>query len=243
MRFLVFQHIPCEHPGTLKGLMVTRRIAWDTVELDAGHPIPPLDRYDALLVFGGPMNVDEETRYPWLTEELHAIRDAALRGLPYLGFCLGAQLLAKALGGVVTKAPEPEVGVTSVTLNDAAQDDVLLTRLGPKIPVFQWHGDTFTLPPGSVHLAASGVCRNQAFRYGRAAFGFQFHVEVTPAMVAEWGQVPEYRKALEALRGPGAMDWLLRATHANAKALEAVCATMFERFLDLVRSRYEATRQ
>jgi len=235
MRFLVFQHIACEHPGVLGDLMTARGIAWDTVELDDGDSIPPLDGYDALLVFGGPMNVDEEARFPWLRSEVGAIRDAVARGLPYLGFCFGAQLLAKAVGGVVTKAGEPEVGVMPVTLTRLAQDDPLLGGLGQEVLTFQWHGDTFTLPPGAVHLAASAICPNLAFRYGRTAFGFQFHLEVTPEMVADWGKVPEYRSALEALRGPNAMAWLLGETRANARVLELTCRTVFERFVRLIK--------
>jgi GMP synthase-like glutamine amidotransferase len=214
--------------------MRDRAIAWDTVELDEGEPIPPLDDYRALLVFGGPMNVDEEERFPWLVDEVAAIRRAVRRGLPYLGFCFGAQLLAKALGGTVTRAPQPEIGIQPVTLTDAARTDPLLAGLSRQPVVFQWHGDTFTLPPGATHLASSPICPNQAFRYG-SAYGLQFHIEVNPEMVREWGRVPEYCGSLEEVRGPGALAALLRETEANDKALESSCATIFENFLGLVR--------
>ena len=233
MRFLVFQHIACEHPGFLRALMRDRGIGWDTVELDEGGAIPPLGGYDALLAFGGPMNVDEEDRFPWLINEVKAIREAADRDMPHLGFCFGAQLLAKALGAPVTRAPVPEVGVMPVTLTPAGRADPLLTGLPPELPVFQWHGDTFAIPGGAVHLASAPACPHQAFRHGRA-YGLQFHVEVTPDMVDEWGKVPEYRESLERLRGPGAMEWLRGETVANAKLLQTTCTTIFENFLRII---------
>ncbi|MBI2878872.1 MAG: type 1 glutamine amidotransferase [Candidatus Rokubacteria bacterium] len=233
MRFLVFQHIACEHPGLLRGLMRAQGIAWDTVELDEGTAIPPLEGYDALLVFGGPMNVDETRRFPWLSGEVRAIQDAVQRDMPYLGFCLGAQLLARALGAAVTKAPSPEVGVMPVTLTPAGRADRLFTGLPSELPVFQWHGDTFELPPGAVHLAASPLCPHQAFRYGRA-YGLQFHVEVVPEMVQEWGEVPEYCVSLEAVRGPGAFAALRDETTAFVKTLETSCQTIFGNFVRLV---------
>jgi len=236
MRFLVFQHIACEHPGVLKDLMSARGVVWDTVELDEGAPIPPLEGYDALLVFGGPMNVDEETRFSWLTAEVKAIREAVERGLPYLGVCFGAQLLAKALGAAVTKAPEPEVGIMPIALTADGQTDPPLVGLPPQLLVFQWHGDTFALPQGAVHLAASPSCRHQAFRHGRA-YGLQFHLEVTPDMVNEWGEISEYRAALERLRGPGALGRLESETAAHAALLRGSCETLFENFVRITNPR------
>jgi GMP synthase-like glutamine amidotransferase len=223
----------CEHPGRLKDLMRERGITWDTVELDEGGSIPPLGAYDALLAFGGPMNVDEEGRFPWLIDEVKAIREAVNRDLPFLGFCFGAQLLAKALGAPVTRAPEPEVGVMPVTLTAAGEADPLLAGLPREFLVFQWHGDTFAIPRSAVHLASAPTCAYQAFRRGRA-YGLQFHVEVTLEMVDQWAGVPEYRSSLEALRGPGATEWLRSETAANIKTVQAACTTIFENFLKLL---------
>jgi GMP synthase-like glutamine amidotransferase len=234
MRVLILQHVACEHPGLLGTLMKDRGIGWDTVELDEGDRIPGLGDYRALLAFGGPMNVDEEDRHPWLREEVAAIREACRRDLPFLGICFGAQLLAKALGGVVTKAPAPEVGVLPVTLTAAGQADPLLARLPREFPVFQWHGDTFSIPPGATHLATSAACPHQALRHGRAC-GLQFHLEVTPEMVADWARVPEYRASLEALRGEHAVDDLLAETEAHAGALRRACVTVLDNFLALCR--------
>ena len=236
MRFLVFQHIACEHPGLLKELMRERGIAWDTVELAEGGAIPSLEGYAALLVFGGPMNVDEETQFPWLTAEVSTIREAVRRDVPYLGFCFGAQLLAKALGAPVTKAPQPEIGIMPVRLTPAGQADQLLAGLPPELPVFQWHGDTFALPPGAIHLAASPVCPHQAFRHGQA-YGLQFHLEVTNEMVEEWGRVPEYLASLERLRGRGAMNWLRGEMAAHVSQLHASCKTVFANFVRMIGPR------
>jgi GMP synthase-like glutamine amidotransferase len=233
MRFLVLQHIACEHPGLLKDLMRQRGIAWDTAALNEGGAIPALDGYDALLAFGGPMNADEEDRFPWLIAEVEAIREAVQRDLPYLGFCFGAQLLAKALGAPVTQAPEPEVGLLPVALTPAGRQDPLLAGLPSELLVFQWHADTFALPARAVHLAASRVCPHQAFRHGRA-YGLQFHLEVTGDMVEEWGRVPEYLAALERLRGRGAMHWLRGEMAAHAPRLHESCATLFANFLRIL---------
>lgn len=196
MRVTVFQHLSCEHPGIFREFLRRDGAEVETVELDAGDRIPSLDGTDALLVFGGPMNVDEEDRYPWLVPETAAIRAAALGGMPILGVCLGGQLLAKALGARVTKNPEPEVGLLDVELTEAGAVDPLFAGWPRRAAVVQWHSDTFAIPDGGVRLAASPACSNQAFRYGSCGYGLQFHPEVTADMVAQWREVPEYAEVL-----------------------------------------------
>ncbi len=201
MRIVVLQHLPCEHPGIFREFMRNDAVETVTVELSAGGQIPPLEETDALLVFGGPMNVDEEERHPWLLPETRAIRQAALAGTPILGVCLGAQLLAKALGAPVTRNPEPEVGLLEVELTAAGIADPLFQGWPRRATVVQWHSDTFSIPAGGVRLASSSACPNQAFRYGSAAYGLQFHPEVTGEMVKEWGEIPEYATALRQMEG------------------------------------------
>jgi len=201
MRVVVFQHLACEHPGIWREFLREDGADVRTVELDAGDAIPSLDESDALLVFGGPMNVDEHHRFPWLAPETAAIRDAALGGLPVFGVCLGAQLLARALGAKVTKNPEPEVGLLPVELTDAGASDPLFAGWPRRAPVVQWHSDTFALPAGATLLATSPACRHQAFRHGSRAYALQFHPEVTADMVAEWADVPEYADAMRQMRG------------------------------------------
>jgi GMP synthase-like glutamine amidotransferase len=201
MRVVVFQHLACEHPGIWREFLREDGADVSTVELDTGDAIPSLDQMDALLVFGGPMNVDEHDRFPWLVPETAAIRDAAVGGLPIFGVCLGAQLLARALGARVTKNPEPEVGLLPVELTDAGASDPLFAGWPRRAPVVQWHSDTFALPAGATLLATSPACRHQAFRYGSRAYGLQFHPEVTADMVEEWADVPEYADAMQRMRG------------------------------------------
>ncbi|MGH7702886.1 MAG: type 1 glutamine amidotransferase [Gemmatimonadales bacterium] len=197
MRFVVLQHLPCEHPGIFRDFMRDDGVETVTVELSEGGQIPPPEETDALLVFGGPMNVDEEERYPWLVPETRAIRQAAWAGTPILGVCLGAQLLAKALGAPVTRTAEPEVGLLEVELTAAGIADPLFQGWPRRASVVQWHSDTFGIPADAVRLASSPACPNQAFRYGDSAYGLQFHPEVTGEMAKEWSENPEYAAALQ----------------------------------------------
>jgi GMP synthase-like glutamine amidotransferase len=233
MRIVVFQHLVCEHPGIWRDFMREDGIEVATVELDAGDPIPSLDDADALLVFGGPMNVDEEEHYPWLRRETEVIREAALGGKPILGVCLGGQLLAKALGAVVTKNPEPEVGLLGVDLTDDGASDPLFANWPRRAPVVQWHSDTFALPQGAIHLASSPTCCNQAFRYGERAYGLQFHPEVTADMVAEWGDVPEYAEALRQIKTRIGGDPFARVT-TEASALALRARSLYDNFTALI---------
>jgi GMP synthase-like glutamine amidotransferase len=206
MRFLVFQHIAIEHPGIFRDFFAADGIAWDAVELDAGEAIPPLDGYDALWVMGGPMDVWEQDQHPWLAAEQQAIREAVGRGLPYMGVCLGHQLLAAALGGKVGKAARAEVGILDVELTEAGGRDPLFAGFEPRFKALQWHGaEVAEPPPGAVVLARSPLCAVQALRSGRHAYGMQYHTELTPATVGEWSQVPAYACALDQTLGPGAL--------------------------------------
>ena len=206
MRFLVFQHIDIEHPGIFREFFAADGISWDAVELDAGERIPPFDGYDALWVMGGPMDVWEEEQHPWLVAEQQAIREAVGRGLPYMGVCLGHQLLGAALGGKVAKAAQAEVGVLDVELTEAGRHDPLFDGIEPRFKALQWHGaEVAELPPSAAVLASSPLCRVQAMRIGRHAYGMQYHTELTPTTVGEWSHVPAYACALDQTLGPGAL--------------------------------------
>ncbi|MGE0119666.1 MAG: type 1 glutamine amidotransferase [Dongiaceae bacterium] len=209
MRFLVFQHIAIEHPGIFRDFFAEDGIAWDAVELDAGEPIPPFDGYDALWVMGGPMDVWEEDRHPWLKEEQRAIRRAVESGIPYMGVCLGHQLLGAALGGRVGKAAQAEVGILDVELTESGRRDPLFEDIAPRFQVLQWHGaEVAEAPPGASVLAQSPLCAVQAMRVGRHAYGMQYHTELTPTTVGEWSRVPAYAAALDRTLGSGALPRL-----------------------------------
>lgn len=237
MRLLVLQHITVEHPGIFRDFLAADGVAWDAVELDRGETIPALDSYDALLVFGGPMDVWQEDLHPWLVDEKTAIHEAvAERGMPFLGVCLGHQLLAAALGGRVEPMAAPEVGVLDVTLTPAGQRSRLMRGIDLVFPCLQWHGAEVTgLPPGAVPLAHSPACGIQALQVGEAAFGVQYHVEMTGDTVTDWARIPAYAQSLEATMGPGAVARLDDALQARLPDFNADAKRLYDNFMALAR--------
>ena len=218
MRLLVFQHIAIEHPGIFRDFLAADGVAWDAVELDAGEPIPPLSGYDALWAMGGPMDVWQEEQHPWLIAEKRAIREAVIeRRMPYLGVCLGHQLLGAALGGRVGPMARAEVGILDVELTAAGRQDPLFEGIADRFKALQWHGaEVAEAPPGATVLAHSPLCAVQAMRVGRHAYGMQYHCEILPQTVSDWAVIPAYACALDAALGAGAMPKL------QAEAAEAM---------------------
>ncbi len=238
MKLLVLQHIDIEHPGILRDFLRDDGIPWDTVELDEGETIPPLEDYDALISMGGPMDVFEEDAHPWLADEKAAIREAvAERGMPFLGVCLGHQLLAVALGGRVETMAAPEVGILEVELTESGRRDPLMAGLEPAVTCLQWHGCAVTVPPaGAATLAHSPACPIQAFRIGRWAYGLQYHVELTKETVPEWGAVPAYRVSLEEAMGADSLATLEADALRHMTAFNRDARTVYDNFIGLVRA-------
>jgi GMP synthase-like glutamine amidotransferase len=224
---LVLQHLAAEGPGSIGDHLEAAGLQLTTVELDEGGVIPPLDDFDLLLVMGGPMDVWEEDLHPWLRQEKRAIRQwVSELGRPYIGVCLGHQLLADALGGEVASMAVPEIGVMEIELTPEGRRDPLFSALRPPVPGLQWHGaQVVRLPPGGVTLATNAWCAIQAFLVGPWAWGVQFHLEVDESTVPEWVQVPEYRSTLDA-HGRGDADWLSQAVARHLPTLRRDAETL-----------------
>ena len=232
-QLLVIQHVPHEGLGTFEP--VFRQAGLTLRTLRAYEPKacwPSFAEVDAVVVMGGPQGVNEQAAYPYLKRELELIRQALKAEKPIVGVCLGSQLLAAVLGAKVTKNPQKEIGWYPLMREFGADGDPMWEAFGPTETVFQWHGDTFELPKGAVHLASSPLCQNQAFRYGDNAYGLQFHVEVTEAVIHTWLTVN--KNELTASRGvidPAAIR-NQTARHLNRlQALSRHIAATFSRLM------------
>jgi len=188
MNVLIVKHIECEGPGYLEDFLHDNGIEYEIARMYEGKQLP--DIFDALIVLGGPMNVYAEERYPYLKRLNTTIKNFVIAGGHYLGFCLGGQLLAKALGAKVRKNQTKEIGNFEIQLTEGGVEDQLFKGFSTVFPALEWHGDTFEIPTGAIKLGESKLCANQAFRF-KNAYGLQFHLEATPEMLAEWVKVYE----------------------------------------------------
>lgn len=184
--FVVVQHVASEGPGLLAAIAQQRALPLDIRRMDLGETLPNASALAALVVLGGPMGVYQAADHPHLLAEQRLLEAAVSHGIPVLGICLGAQLLAAALGAPVYQGPAPEIGFGEVKLTADGADDPLLGPAGASFPAFHWHADTFDLPPGAAHLAATRAYHHQAFRVGARAWGLQFHIELDKGLAKEW---------------------------------------------------------
>ncbi len=191
MRVHWLQHAEHEGLGSIEPWLQARGHSSTVTRFQRGDEAPDVNAFDWLIVMGGPMNIYEEAAYPWLREEKRLIKAALNGGRRVLGICLGAQLVADQLGGAVTRNPETEIGWFPVQRETAAVQSILVSDWPAEFEVFHWHGDTFALPPGALHLASSPGCHTQGFQYGPRVLGVQFHLEITPRDVAEWLSQPD----------------------------------------------------
>jgi GMP synthase-like glutamine amidotransferase len=232
---LIIKHIDTEGPGTLGDFFENTQ--WETrvIELNKNEVLPPVDSCEAIITLGGPMNVYEEGKYPFLKDEDRFLKRAIKEGVPILGICLGAQLLAKAVGAKVKKAEHKEIGWHSVNLTDDGRKDSLFQGLSDSLSVFQWHEDTFELPRGAKLLATSRTCHNQAFRFGRNAYGLQFHLEVNAEMIDSW--IKEYQVESKEF---DVKDMLIE-TYRNSEPLKKLADVVYFNFAKVITSSYNVS--
>ena len=222
MRAHCLQHVPFEGLGCIEPWLVAVRYEIAYTRLFAAADWPEPGAIDLLVVLGGPMSVNDEAEFPWLAAEKRFIRRVIEAGTPVLGICLGAQLIANAMGARVSRNREKEIGWFPVHATPV--DGAALFRFPPSAEVFHWHGETFDLPPGAVRLARSAGCENQAFQFGRSVLALQFHLETTPAaaraMVGHGGaelQPARYvQSAAEILAAPAGKYRAINALMASA---------------------------
>ncbi|HWE61907.1 MAG TPA: gamma-glutamyl-gamma-aminobutyrate hydrolase family protein [Chloroflexota bacterium] len=227
----VLQHVQPETMGTIAlGLDAAGHSA-RTIRIFDGEPVPRnMDGAAGLIVMGGPMGVYERDRYPFLHEEMRLIERALKQEKPVLGVCLGSQLLAATLGADVAPAPQKEIGWYPVRLTEQAPADRLLSDVEPSFTGFHWHGDAFTLPQGAVPLAGSQLTRYQAYRYGRHAYGFLFHMEVTEQIVT--GMVERFADELAGAGVSG--EQIIEGIEEYLPRLESIAEMVFGRWATLI---------
>ena len=230
-KVLVFQHVAAEPLGTLDPMLRNRghRIRYVNFHRDPDAK-PDIARYDALIVLGGPQMPDESDRHPHLKVEMECIEGALKRDIPVLGICLGAQLLAYTLGAPVRAMQNWEMGWFDIEPTHFSVADSLFCALVEPQPAFHWHGYTFDLPDGAVHLARSELCENQAFRYGENAYGLQCHLELDERLINRWLSLPEYTADLET-HGRTSADRIREETHRLIGQSATLGRALFGQFL------------
>ncbi len=237
-RALAFQHMDHEPPGLFGRFLSEQGAEIDVVMLHRGEAIPSLAPYDFLLVMGGAMDVWETDTYPWLADEIAAVREWTwMRNRPYMGVCLGLQILAQALGGEVGLARAAEVGFGKVELNALGLGHPMMRGLSPSFKVMQWHHAEVTkLPAGAEVLASSAVSHVQIMSIGRDILATQFHGELTPALIDRWAQIPQYLEWLDAAMGPGAYDRVKAQSRPQMPKIERMSRIMFQNLIASRRS-------
>jgi len=240
MEVIVLQHIKIEDPGYIKDLMIADGVKLTTIELDEGDRIPnDITKFDAMFCMGGPMDTWMEKDYQWLIDEKKRIKEFVVDlKKPYLGFCLGCQLLGEVIGGKVVKSNNSEIGMLNVDFSENKKNDLLFSKFPEKITSLQWHSyevrnlesnENVTL------IASSPETKYQIFKYQNHAYGIQFHIEVKDTTVNDWGCVPEYKSALEKQLGKGALEKFDKEAQNNMQNMNSYSKILYENFKRLIK--------
>ena len=239
MKAIVLQHIKIEDPGYIKDLMLADGWNLTTIELDEGDKIPKnLNEFDAMLCMGGPMDTWMEKKFPWLIEERLRIKEFVLdMEKPFLGFCLGCQLLGEVVGGQVVKSSVPEIGILDVSFSEDKKQDKLFSSFPDKIKALQWHSyevKNIEKNKNVTLLASSFSTKYQIFKYKKHAYGIQFHIEVKNNTVSDWGCVPEYKSALEKQLGKDALEKFDKEAKINIAAMNKYSSILYKNFKEII---------
>ena len=235
MKIIVLQHIKIEDPGYIKDLMLADGVNLTTIQLDEGEKIPKdLSKFDGMFCMGGPMDTFMEKDYSWLIDEKKAIKEFVVDlKRPYLGFCLGCQLLGEVVGGKVVKSNPPEIGIMDINFAKEKNKDKLFSKFPDQIKSLQWHSYEVSGIDNNKDitlLASSPVTKYQIFKYQYHAYGIQFHIEIKDTTVTEWGCVSEYKKVLEDQLGEGALDKFDIAAKNNMRDMNKYSKILYENF-------------
>ena len=239
MEVIVLQHIKIEDPGYIKDLMLSDGVKLTTIELDEGEKIPNnLKKFDAMFCMGGPMDTWMEDKYPWLIDEKEKIKNFVVNlKKPYLGFCLGCQLLGEVVGGEVIKSTKPEIGMLDVNFSKEKNKDLLFSSFPEKVKALQWHSyEVINLEKNKdiTLLASSPTTKYQIFKYQNHAYGIQFHIEVKDTTVHDWSCVIEYKSALEEQLGEGALEKFDKEAKLNMSQMNKCSNILYSNFKKLI---------
>ena len=239
MNIIILQHIAIETPGYIKDLMIKDNVELTTVQLDEGGIIPKdLSDFDAMFCMGGPMDTWMEKDYPWLIEEKKKIKEFVIDlEKPFLGFCLGCQLLGEVVGGKVVKSIPPEIGILDIDMEEEKKNDLLFSQFPNSIKALQWHSyEVADLEKNSnvTLLGSSPLTKYQIFKYKNHAYGIQFHIEIKDNTVSDWACVPEYKTALEDSLGEGALNHFDKIAADNMKDMNNLATILYKKFTDII---------